>query len=360
MRNALFVFFIFCLMASCKEKPESIKVKRSSITSSVYASGIVKSRNQFQVYAKANGILQEVFVKEGDFVKKGQVLFTLSNETPKLNADNAMLASQHAAYSENQDKLNELQLNIDVAKKKMKSDSLLLQRQRNLWNDQIGTKYELEQRELSYSNSKMVYESALLRYRDTKKQLEFLSNQSRKNLSISQAMLSDYSIVAPQDGRIYNIMKEKGEMISSQTPVAFMGDANQFYLMLQVDENDIIQVEPGMTVYLTMESYKNAVFLAKVDRINPYMNEKSRTFEVEAIFTQQPQVLYPNLNCEANIQIFQKSNVLVIPRNYLIEDSLVLREDEKKQKVETGLRDYQRVEIIKGLNEGDEIFSPAK
>ena len=90
------------------------------------------------------------------------------------------------------------------------------------------------------------------------------------------------------------------------------------------------------------------------------MDDRSRSFEVEATFTSQPAHLYPNLTVEANILISTKENALTVPRSYLTdEDNLVLKNGEKR-KVVTGLKDYQRVEIIRGLSKDELIKKPSE
>ena len=90
------------------------------------------------------------------------------------------------------------------------------------------------------------------------------------------------------------------------------------------------------------------------------MNEKSRTFLVEAIFTRKPPVLYPNLTAEANIIMSTKEQALTIPRTYLMQDSFVMLESKEKRKVKTGLKDYRKVEILSGLTATDVIIMPSK
>lgn len=84
---------------------------------------------------------------EGDIVKIGDPIIQVTNKTAQLNTENARLAADYAAIDANTNKLNELKINIDVAKSKEANDSLLLERQRNLWAQQIGSQNELEQRE---------------------------------------------------------------------------------------------------------------------------------------------------------------------------------------------------------------------
>jgi multidrug efflux pump subunit AcrA (membrane-fusion protein) len=157
---------------------------------------------------------------------------------------------------------------------------------------------------------------------------------------------------------VYSLIKEPGEMVSPQTPLAVIGDATLFLLEMQIDEYDIAKIKLGQTVLLTMDSYKGQMFEAKVSKIIPLMNERSKSFTVEAEFVKQPPVLYPNLTAEANIIIRSKENALIIPRSYLLNDSFVRVGKNKIKKVVTGLKDYQKVEIVNGLTFHDVIFKP--
>ena len=89
------------------------------------------------------------------------------------------------------------------------------------------------------------------------------------------------------------------------------------------------------------------------------MNEKTRTFTVKANFIAQPQVLYPNLNVEANIITAERPKVLTIPRNYLVDEQFVLDKDGQKRAVKVGLKDFQRVEILSGITVQEAIQKPA-
>jgi len=348
------------LLASCGGKPESTTPTVEPISEAVYASGLVKSKNQYQVFPTVNGIIQQILVTEGDVVQKGDALMKVKNEAARLSTENARIAAEYARVSANAEKLSELQAAIDLARSKMRNDSLLLVRRRNLWARQIGTRVELEQMELNYKNALTAYKSAVLRYQDLKGQLELAARQAQKNLQISQTMTNDYTVKSETDGKVYSILKEQGEMVSPQSPVALIGDANEFILELQVDEYDIARIRPGQKVLLNLDSYKGQVFEARVTKINPAMNERTRSFTVEAGFVTTPPALYPNLTTEANIVIRAKEEALTIPRDYLLGDDFVLTEEDKKRKVQTGLKDYQKVEIVGGLTKDDVIVKPTR
>ena len=346
------------LATSCQSETEKISPTVESITESVYASGIVRSKNQYQVYAAANGLVQEILVKEGDLVKKGDPLIILLNESAQLNVANSRLAAEYAALEANRDKLTELKVAIDLSASQLQNDSLLAVRQRRLWSQNIGSRVELEQRELAYQQSKTNYEVAQIRFNDLKRQLEFASQQSRNNLRISSSLANDFMVKADTDGKVYKILKEKGEFVNTLNPVAVVGDANNFYVELSVDEYDIARIQEGQRVLMTMDSYQGELFEARVRQIEPLMSEQSRSFTINADFVKRPEVLFPNLSLEANIVIKAKDNALTIPRKYLIGDSTVLLSNGETKKVTTGLMDYQKAEIVSGLSKEDVLILP--
>jgi HlyD family secretion protein len=353
------ILLLLSCFASCKSKQEKVKPIAEKITESVYASGIIKSNNQYKVFSTVNGVVAAILVKEGDVVKKGDAIMRLVNTNAQLNAENAVLAAGYTAANNNAEKLNELQIAANLAKSKRNEDALLQQRQQNLWNKNIGTKNELEQRQLAYKNSATAYQAAALRYIQLQKQISFQAKQSQNNLQIATSIKNDYTIKSGADGRVYSIVMKQGEMVNTLSPVAIIGAADDFMMELQVDEFDINRIKNGQKIVLSMDSYKGQVFEAAVTKVNPIMNERSKSFTVEAVFIQQPATLYPNLTCEANIVIQQKEKAITIPRSYLLAGDSVWVEKTKKRKVVVGLKDYQKVEIISGITVSDLIYKPA-
>ena len=351
-----FIFFVFFI--SCKSNNDKISPREAAISESIYASGILKSENQYQVFAPVSGIINQIFVSEGDTIKMNGSILSISNETQQLSKENAALAAKFSDVDANKGKLNEAKLFVEFSKNKMKIDSSLFVRQTALWKQNVGTKVELEQRDLAFQNSKNTYYSAIVKYNDLKRQLDFSSAQAKNNLQISSKLANDYIVKSKINGTVYTIPLKVGEIISPQTPIAIIGDAKKFILEMQVDEYDILKVQKGLTVLVTMDSYKGQVFEALVTRLNPLMNERSKTFLVEAEFVNPPKKLYPNTSFEANIVIQSKKKALLIPRNYLYKDSSVIKSNGDTVKVITGLKDYQKVEIISGISASDEIVKP--
>ena len=352
---------LITLCVSCnRNKPETTQPVRENITESVYATGTVRSNNQYEVFSTVSGIISKYLAEEGALVKKGDPIVVLVNETGRLYSENARISAQYSSAGLNADRLKEMAVNIELALSRMRTDSALFQRRQNLWGAGIGTRNELEQSELAFKNSSTAYQAALLRYNELKRQIDFEARQSLKNWQIANQENSDYTIKARQNGKVYHLAKEPGEIVSPQTPIAIIGDDNSFLVELEVDEYDIGKIRTGQSVYLNMDSYQGQVFEGTVKWIQPIMDNRTRSFKVEADFISRPSHLYPNLTVEANILIATKTNAITIPRSYLVDEQYVLLSNGEKRKVVTGIKDYQRVEIISGLDHTGKIRKPSK
>lgn len=358
--NILLTLFIIVVFISCKKTKESIQVTSSDITQSVYSAGKVKAVEQYNVYSTVNGVLQNININIGDNITKGQILLELDNVTSELNAENARIALDLSAQNNKKgsDKLEEIELNINLALEKLHLDSSLYFRQKKLWDQNIGSKLDLEQKQLTYKNSLINYQSAQKKLSQLKTQLQNDLKRANVNYNINQKLYSDYSIKSSINGKVYDILKERGELVTPQTPLAVIGKIDTFLLELAVDENDIIKINIGQKTLITMDSYKDQVLEAIVDKIYPIMNERTRTFVIEAHFINPPKKLFPNLSVEANIIIQSKKNALTIPNNYIIDGTYVLVNEDEKREIKVGLKDYQKTEILEGLKENETIYKP--
>jgi multidrug efflux pump subunit AcrA (membrane-fusion protein) len=344
-------------MFSCTRKKAAIQPQVQSITESVYASGFIKSKNQYEVFGVYNGVIEKIFVSEGMHVKKGDLIFQLDPKNLKIATENARLTSTASDYKINADQLQDAKNMIELSEKKRANDSLLFIRQKNLWQQNIGSKIAFEQKELNYENAKVNLATARIHYQNLKRQLQLASDQSKNNLEIAQ-ILEDNSVIKSEvNGIVYSINKEIGEFINGTEPAAVIG-ADDFIIELNIDELDIVKIKKGQQVFIRMDSYKAAIFTAKIIGIDPIMNIRTRSFKAEAVFIQKPTKLFPNLTVEGNILIHTKENAVTIPRNYLVNDSLVQLKGGVLQKVEIGLMDYDFVEIKSGLSKTTLIELP--
>jgi RND family efflux transporter MFP subunit len=359
MRIYYWISFLFLIIA-CGKKNNSIQPSYSEIIESVYASGKVKSKEQYQVYSKVSGLIEKVVVTKGQLVRKGDILIQLESNSANKNVQGAKIQYLNTTREAQENKRKELTEAVNFANKKYQTDSLIYFRQKELWRQNIGTAIDLEQKELMYQQSKSNWTSAKARLADFNKQLEYQQSLLKNNVELTQSLQEDFLIRSVVDGKVYDILKEKGEWIGPNTPVAILGNAGKYLIELEVDEKDIVKIKTGQKVVVRLDSYQDSIFTAHITSIDPIMNVKTRTFIVTAVFEKQPSVLYPYLTVEANIIIESKSKALVIPAVYLTTLNEVVKEDGTKIKVTTGLKNYQWVEILSGIDTTSKIILPVR
>jgi HlyD family secretion protein len=359
MKHKLFSIIAF-LLFSCNNKTGGIKPTIGNVTESVYASGVIKAENQYTVFSTSTGILKRINVIVGQSISKGQLLFEIENEKAELNTENALLTYQLSQNDNRyiQDKISEMEMKVQSFSDKMALDKSIYDRNNRIKEYKIISEVDFEKVELAYKNSKLNYESAKKQLSQLKAQLQIEQNKNNINLKINQKTQSDFNIKSAFSGQLFDVLVKEGTLISPQIPLAIIGQKDAFLIELEVDENDMVRVKLNQPILVTMDSYKNQIFEAKVDRIYPIMDERSRTFKIEAHFINVPKKLYPNLSVEANIVIKTKKNAITIPKNYLLKDDFVLVNKTEKRKVKVGLSDYQKVEILEGLKPDETIYKP--
>lgn len=358
MFKSIFILSILLTIYSCENPPLSTKVIERKINETVYASGNIESSNQYQVVSLVSGYIHKINIVEGLKVKKGQIMIELANDGGLIALKSAELNRNFSDFKQNKNRIKELKFSINTAKVKWKNDSIQLKRKKILVENNVISEYDYENFEVLALTSKANYTSLQLQLEDLEKQLKLNDELSKKNFDLSNKQVKDFNIKSEIDGVVYTILKKEGELVTPQSPIAIIGGYDNYFLKLQVDEYDITKIKIGQLIKVKLDSYKGKVFEAKVSKIAPFMNEKTKTFTIEADFISKPQTLYPNLTLEANIVINSNPKALLIPREYLFNDQFVFLSDGSKKKVTTGIMDLKYVEIKQGLNLNDEIIIP--
>ena len=357
MKKLLIVFIGF--LFGCSGNPDEVKPECISLTESVYASTIVQPKDLYNVYPVVAGILDTLFVLEGDTVLKDQIIAHIISQSPKIARENAKL-NLELAESKYQGKatlLGTLEAEIEVAKSQLQLDSLNYIRQKNIWEKNIGSQAEYDIKKLKYQQGLKNLDILNQRYAQTQADLKSAYRQSKNSLEQAQTNLQDYTIRSRMNGRIYDILKEEGEFISSQTILAKIGRADSFILEMQIDEVDIAKISLGQTAIISLDAYPDQTFKAEITKIYPFKDERTQTFKIEGVLRNPPEVLYAGLAGEASIVIETRDGVLTIPIEYLFEDNKVNTE-EGVLTVKTGMRSMERVEIISGIDTTTNLLKP--
>ena len=354
-----FITCILLLSLSCSNEKDKILPTEQALTEAVYSSVTIQPDSLYQVYSIVSGLLDVILVEEGDLVSKNDCLFQIINNTPKINSQNAKLALNLAQenFKGKAAILKSIADEIEAAQLKYKNDSINFYRQKNLWDQRIGSKAEYDTKKLNYQLASNQLKLLKDKYDRTKTELQTVLNQAENNYKTASIAFKDYTVNSKIDGKVYALYKEPGELVTTMEPLASIGSATRFIIELLVDEVDIVRIHLNQDVLINLDAYDNIIFKGKVSKIYPKKDERNQTFTVEAVFTEQPKVLYPGLSGEASIIIAKKEQVLTIPKSYLLDTNKV-RTAEGLVEIETGLQNMDYIEVLSGINKDTFIYKP--
>lgn len=354
-----YLFIVSLLLTACGDDEKPITPELTTVTESVYASLSVRPDSAYFAYASVSGLVESIMVEEGDLIGKGDALMQVVNTSPELNQQNAALALEQAQrnYDGAANLINEQEEEIAIAVLKLQNDSINYIKQQNLWKKNIGTQNDYNTRKLAYETSARNVELLKNRLQRTQKDLRTQLQQARNNYQNALSTTKDHTVNSLITGRVYQLLKEPGEIVSMQEPLAMLGSASHFIIEMLIDEVDIARVEMEQPVLITLDAYPGESFKASVSRIYPIKDESTQTFTVEALFENPPTRLFAGLSGEANIVISSKDNTLVIPRRYL-NDQNEVRTDDGPVAVITGLINLDKVEILSGIEADTNLYLP--
>jgi len=358
MKQVLFIL-ILALFTSCENKQEKILPIERPLTELVYASVTIQPDSLYQANAIVAGILDANLVEEGDLVVKNEALFQIINNTPKLNTEKARFTLELAQenYQGSATILKGIEDEILAARLNIKNDSINFFRQKNLWEQHIGSQVEYDSKKLRYELAINNLKSLKSKYNQTKNELKTAVKQAQNNYQTSLITTTDFTVKSKINGKIYALYKDPGEIVNTIEPLASIGSATNFIIELLVDEVDIVRISKNQEVLINLDAYKGSVFKGTISKIYPKKDERNQTFTVEAVFNDSPKVLYPGLSGEANIIIAKKEAVLTIPKSYIIDDNKVKTEDGLIN-IETGLQNMEYIEVLSGITKDTYIYKP--
>ena len=355
----LFLGFTLTLTTACESEQPDVHPEYRTLVESVYASVTVEPEELYKVFPSASGVLKMVLIEEGDTVSINQILAEVEAEEPAINAENAALKSKlsEESYLGAASALARLKDDIRMAKDQLRIDSLNYTRQQRLYENQIGTEVELENRKLKYESSVNRLSTLRSSLKETDRELRNQLKLSKNELERALSRLGDYSIRSRINGRVYSLFKHQGELVNVQQAFAEIGKRDHFIVKMLVDEVDIVRVKTGQRTLITLDAFADTVLEAEVTKIYPSKDERTQTFLIEAAFNSAPDGLYNGLAGEANIITSQSENVLVIPSEYLFDNNQV-KTNKGQVEVTIGRRNMEWLEITSGLDTNATLVNP--
>ncbi|MBS1659947.1 MAG: HlyD family efflux transporter periplasmic adaptor subunit [Bacteroidetes bacterium] len=360
MRPYLLLPAATCLLLSC-HKPAQIHLQTKDIIETVYASGTITSDNEYSLVALTNGTILDKNIKDGDPVRKGQLLFVIRNEAAaaRYQASLDNLHNTELNLSGNSPLLNDLELTLRSAGIKLRNDSINYYRWKNLWDQGIGTRSNLDDAYTNYQISANQQKSAAEKYNTTLHDLRVSNSNAKSQAQTSKKEMNDNFITAGADGVVWQTFKETGDGVRANETVAIIGDSSKRIIRLAVDQEDISRIKTGQRVLLKTDMTGDSVFEANVIHIYPAMNPSDQTFRVDAVFHGPKPPAYIHSSVEANIIVASKPGASVLRRDALAGTDSVWVLDEGKEKkiaVVTGLSTLDYIEIVKGIDKNSIII----
>jgi len=364
-----FLTSIFISSNKNKQTYQTSKVERGTIISSVSASGQVLTVNIMSATTKASGIVKEVYVKDGDIVKKGDNILKIELDFQGQQKNSQAWASYLSAK-------NNLE-NAKIALYTLQSDMF------SKWDTfkELATNstYQNSDGSPNYTNRALpefhIAEKNWLATEAKYKNQEAVITQAQVALNSSwlDYTLTSPTITAPTDGTITSLMFTSGMSIgsldtgtsTSNQKVATIETGGNPVVSVNLSEIDVSQVKIDQKATITLDSISDKTFtgiVVGVNKIGETTNGVTQYPSIIQLDSTSNQIL-PNMTVTAIIIIDRKDNSLIIPSSAVKiqnEQSYVEILENGKPKsvlVETGLTSDTKTEIKSGLKEGDTVIT---
>ena len=280
--------------------------------------GNVTTKNLLMITPEYNGILTNVYVKEGQKVSKGQILAKI---------DDGGLGQQ----------LAQLQIQSDLAK-------TTFERQQRLWDQKIGS-------EIQFLQAKSTYES---------------QNEAVNQL---KQQLAKTTVRAPFSGTIDDVITEQGSVVAAgQTQLMRIVNLDDMYIETEVPERYVADVTQGKNVQVEFPVLGKTVE-TKVRQASDFINPANRTFKVEIAIPNKEKSIKPNLTARLKINDYTSDDALLVPQSiisenaegeqyvYVVTDKNAEGEGVAKRVIiKTGKTQGDVIEVLEGIEDGAELI----
>jgi HlyD family secretion protein len=381
------------------------KVKRSDIVEKVSASGKVQPEVEVKISPDVPGEITNLYVEEGDSVVRGQLLL-------KIRADNYVSVVQMQQAQVNTQRANLAQAKAQLSQTIANSAQTALTHKRNtdLFKQKVISQADFDASKAAYDVSRQEIEAARQRVRAA----EFNLQSALASLEESRKNLNKTTIYAPVSGTVSKLSVEEGERVvgTSQmagTELMRIANLNSMEVRVNVNENDIIRVNAGDSAIVEVDSYsgkdekfrgvvtqiantaKDAVTLEAVTEFEVRIRLINDSFKHLANNRRNTTPFRPGMTASVDIITDKKKNVVSVPlsavttrvagadkkganiRNTSNTDAPETDQPRKEEqideivfvnrngkakavKVKTGISDFDNIEIVSGLKEGDEVI----
>jgi multidrug efflux pump subunit AcrA (membrane-fusion protein) len=351
-------------------------VEKGEVNSFLKVTGVVEANETVRVTSEVMGQAKEVKVKDGEEVNKGDILITLSDEQIKIQVAQAQATLDSIQASSDKIKSGARPQEIKQAESallqaKMNRDSVEENylRMEKLFSEKAISEQQYEQAKNQYEIADVQYQSAQESYElviegaaeEDIKSVEAQVRQTKAALDMAKYQLKNTQITAPISGKVTSVTVSSGEMISPSVPLLSIIDVSRIFVKVGISEKDISKIKEGQTVHLEIDAFPEEKFQGEVVSKGVAVDQMSKTLEVK-IEILQPEVDIPvGVFARGDILVKTNQDALIIPSSaltrkkdgiyvYVIEEGIA-----RQKEVVLGIIQDERVEILDGLSEEEEI-----
>ena len=326
---------------------------RTDLTSVVTASGEIKPKNYINIGANAQGRIVDLLVKEGDHVRKNQVVARIEHVQAQadVQAQKAMVASSQADSAAAEDGLRAADTTIKTQQatleryiSEQKRAKLLLDNAVNLLRYNLIARQDYDQRKADYesaSDSVLENQARLDQMKAQRQQTAAQLASTQRRVAQAQAgldriedVLAKYDALAPLDGVVTDLPVRVGETVvpgvqnSAASTLMTIADMSLITAEVKVDETDIVSVHVGQIATISIDAMPDQTFTGKVIDIgntailrstglaasqSATSGQEAKDFKVVVALDAPPDDIRPGLSCSAKIVTATRKNVLAIP-----------------------------------------------
>lgn len=340
-----------------------MQVERIELRREVEAVGTLAAKDQAVVSAEVAGRVARLGADMGDSVRAGAALVYLDAEKLKYRADEqqAALEETRARLGAKGDTLPPPEQTPDVlsAAAKHAEAEQQLERARRLAAKNLVSREDLDRAETQLQTARAAHEAAIASERQLRAEL----TARQATLRGATRELQDAVIRAPFDGVVAERMVSQGQFVSIQAPVMRLVRLQPLRLTAEIPEKFAPGIHVGQVIALRTDAFPDTPVNARVTRISPDVNLKSRTFSIEADVPNPDGALKPGTFARLKVATNRVDSAVVVPvtavqTRYGTSIVFVVQNDKlTAAEVKLGDRLGQRVEILDGLEAGATIVA---
>ena len=307
---------------------ETEQPSKQTIIKKTVATGSILPLEEVLIKPNISGVIEEIFVEGGDYVKSGDLLCRIK-VVPNLNA------------------LNDARNNIDEAKIGLDDQLRNLERQKGLFAKGVISKVDLERAEVTYDQAKQSYGAANKRY-------DIVKTGTTRGFGNA----ANTQIRATVSGMVLEVPVEVGNQViesntfNEGTTIAAIADVEKMIFEGKVDESEVGKITENLPLEITVGAIADLKFDAVLDYIAPKGKEENGAiqFEIKGTLKKQDSVfIRAGLSANASIILAKVDSVLSI------KEALVQFDDETKDpfvEISTGEQEFERRDIELGISDG--------